>query len=90
MTLTPSPTVELTEDIGELPEEATPPHIVCCRREKFLCMAPWHPEAAAPKGTPNEECCEKCIDVTTWMRCRGHSHCPFEVNTLGRCPKERP
>lgn len=63
-------------------------HVTCCLKPKFLCMAPFHPDAAAPKDLPEEECCEPCVKIVKDMGCpRGHpthQHCPFS----GRwCPK---
>jgi len=76
-----NPVIDIT-DIGT--SEA---HVTCCRYEKFMCKAPYHPEAAAPQDTPEEECCKPCMKVVKDMQCRGHSHCPFDLSPKIRCPK---
>ena len=61
-------------------------HVVCCRQEeRFVCGAPYHPEAVAEEGTPTEECCPNCVRAAKKFKCIGHMHCPLDVRVV--CPK---
>lgn len=61
-------------------------HVSCCvAEEEFICGAPYHPESAAPRDTPEEECCQQCVDRCNASVCRaGHFHCPLRKRPI--CP----
>lgn len=56
------------------------PHHACCREDRFLCGAPFHPEME--EDGPDGPHCAECDEIIDAMVCsagRGgeHEHCPF-------------
>lgn len=63
------------------------PHVACCVADVFLCGAPFHPELVASPDTPEDECCETCVDIMYALLCPPwrptHQHC---VRGVRICP----
>lgn len=74
--------IDLTTGTSEL-------HIACCKRPRFLCWAPYHPEAEAGPDDNEEDCCKPCVDIRYRSMCPAlrptHQHCPFNGRV---CPRE--
>jgi hypothetical protein len=76
------------EDLTTATDEG--PHIACCvEQERFLCGAPFHPEACLMLEDQDEgvEACEECDAAAMSLPCksgRRHYHCP--LNRRRVCP----
>ena len=71
-------TLDMTTWLASLDEADG--HVACCVAEppRFICGAPYHPEAEADEQ-PEDVNCKTCVKLVEGFVChRGHDHCPLQ------------
>lgn len=83
MSITETPVTIGLEELDDLEQLDAEGHIKCCRADRFLCGADFHPEAVAGGmfEQVGDDTCQVCCQIGYQALCPPwkptHAHCPI-------------